>query len=151
MVLLLFGCTNNDASHYDMKTDISYQNQNDKTRVVIKGYYDEPDSIRDKKTVIFEGISEGEFVEILVQGEIKDFEYVSLEWDESRNDLVEKETLNRFDKVTNQVIVIKTYMPEGIPSEKVKWKSMNGKTYEYIIREYSLGDENNKEDIFYLE
>jgi hypothetical protein len=29
----------------------------------------------------------------------------------------------------------------GIPSEKIKWKSENGKNYDYIIREYSLDGE----------
>jgi hypothetical protein len=42
-------------------------------------------------------------------------------------------------------------MPEGIPSEKIKWKSIKGKVYEYIIQENNLGDESNKEQIFNLE
>jgi hypothetical protein len=64
---------------------------------------------------------------------------------------VEKDTLNKFDKLTNQIIVISTYIPEGIPSEKIRWKSVNGKAYEYIIQEYSLDDENNAEQTFILE
>jgi len=44
----------------------------------------------------------------------------------------------KFDRLQNQTIVIKTYMPEGIPFEKVKWQSKSGKEYELIIAENSL-------------
>lgn len=147
---LLTGCTNNTSSYVEDK-NISSQDQNDKGKVIIRGYYNKPDSITNKETVIIKGSSDGEFVEILIQGEIKDFEHVRLEWDDNISELVEKEILNKFDKLTNQIIVINTYMPEGIPSEKIKWKSMNGKMYEYIIQEYSLEDKNNEEQIFNLE
>lgn len=148
---LLIGCTSNNAS--DSTGDAATYNQEENviSQVIIKSYYDEPSSIRSKETVILKGISKGEFVEISVQGEIRDFEHLRLEWDGTKNELVEKDTLNKFDKLTNQIIVISTYIPEGIPSEKIKWKSVNGKTYEYIIQEYSLDDKTNAEQIFILE
>jgi hypothetical protein len=151
IVFWLIGCTNNEASNFVERAATSNENQNDKSKLIIKGYYNEPESTKNKETVIIEGLSKGEFIEISIQGEIKDFEHVRIEWNETKKDLVEKETLNKFDKLTNQVIVINTYMPEGIPSEKIKWKSINGKVYEYIIQENNLGDESNKEQIFNLE
>lgn len=140
MMFLIVGCANNESYHSD-----------DNCKVLIKGYYDKPESMDEKETIIIEGVSEGEFVEIVVHGEINYFEHVSLEWDENKNELVEKEIINRFDKLTNQTIVIKTYMPEGIPSEKIKWKSDTGKVYEFIIREYSLDGETENVFEFVLE
>lgn len=151
IVFLLIGCTNNNAADSAGGAGIYNQEENDKSQVIIKGYYDQPSSIKSKETVVLKGVSEGEFVEILVQGEIRDFEHLRLEWDAAKNTLLEKDTLNKFDKLTNQIIVISTYIPEGIPAEKIKWKSVNGKSYEYIIQEYSLDDKNNADQIFILE
>lgn len=141
MLLLVVGCSNNNSA-----------NKTIENTVTIKGYYEEPESIKDKQTIIINGVSTGEFVEIVIEGEITDFEHVKLEWDEKQSILKEKETLKRFDKLTNQTLVIKTYMPEGIPSEKVKWKSLSGKTYEYTVKEYSMNDAGNENGtVFHLE
>jgi hypothetical protein len=142
ILLLVVGCSNNNNSANKTLENI----------VTIKGYYEEPESLKDKQTIIINGVSAGEFVEIVIDGEITDFEHVKLEWDEKQSILLEKETLKRFDKLTNQTLVIKTYMPEGIPSEKVKWNSLSGKTYEYTIKEYSAKDAGNENGtVFYLE
>ncbi len=140
LLLLLTGCSinNNLEEHKTLEN-----------KVTIKGYYEEPNSLKDEQTIILNGVSEGEFVEIIIEGEITDFEHVKLEWDENQNNLKEKEILKRFDKLTNQTLVIKTYMPEGIPSEKVKWKSLTGQTYEYIIQEYSVDDADNEAGIVF--
>jgi hypothetical protein len=141
MLILVVGCSNNNSANKALENIVT-----------IKGYYEEPESLKDKQTIIINGVSAGEFVEIVIDGEITDYEHVKLEWDEKQSILIEKETLNRFDKLTNQTLVIKTYIPEGIPSEKVKWKSLSGKPYEYIVKEYNLnaaGNENGT--VFYLE
>lgn len=140
MMILIVGCTYNESYHID-----------ENCRVIIKGYYDKPESMDEKSTIIIEGILSGEFIEIVVHGEIYYFEHVSLEWDENKNELVEKEIMNRFNKLTNQTVVIKTYMPEGIPSEKIKWKSDTGKAYEFIISDYSLDGETENVFEFVLE
>lgn len=142
MLLLVVGCSYNNNS----------ENKTLENVVTIKGYYEEPESLKDKQTIIINGVSEGEFVEIVIDGKITDFEHVKLEWDEKQSMLKEKEILKRFDKLTNQTLVIKTYIPEGIPSEKVKWKSLSGKTYEYTIKEYNLKDAGNENGtVFNLE
>jgi len=115
---------------FESKDDIQ---NNIKSKVVINTYYEEPDSLKDKNTIILNGLMEGEFIEFIVEGEIKDFKHVELVWDEKENALVEKSIINKFDKLTNQTIVIKTYLPDGIPSEKIVWKTLSGKTYEFVI------------------
>lgn len=143
LLLLVVGCSyNNDSKN----------NKTLESKVTIKSYYKEPESLKDKQTIILNGVSEGEFVELVVEGEILDFEHVKLEWDESQSSVKEKETLKSFDRLINQTIVIKTYIPEGIPSEKLKWKSSLGKAYEYIIRENGMGEAGNESGtVFYLE
>ncbi|MDF2802920.1 MAG: hypothetical protein K0S61_2823 [Anaerocolumna sp.] len=79
IVFLLIGCTSNNTSDSYGNVATYNQEENDKSQVIIKGYYDEPSSIRDKETVMIKGVSEGEFVEISVQGEIRDFEHLRLE------------------------------------------------------------------------
>ena len=142
LLLLVVGCSFNDNSK-----DKIIEN-----KVTIKGFYEEPESLKNKQTIVINGVSEGEFVEIVVEGEIIDFEHVKIEWDANQNSIKEKETLKRFDKLINQTLIIKTYMPEGIPSERVKWKSASGKAYEYTIQEDGMDYENNERGIvFYIE
>lgn len=143
LLLLVVGCSYNNNSK---------NNKTLESKVTIKGYYKEPASLKDTDTIILNGVSEGEFVEIVVEGEITDFEHVKLEWDESQTSVKEKETLKSFDRLINQTIVIKTYIPEGIPLEKIKWKSSLGKTYEYTILEDGMGEASNEGGtVFYLE
>jgi hypothetical protein len=109
--------------------------------VTIKVFYEIPLSLTNKDTILLEGLLDGEeYIEVIVNGEIYDFEQIALTWDESKNELMEKETVKSIEKLTNQTLVIKTYQPEGIPTEKIKWKSRTGKSFEYIIQESSLGD-----------
>lgn len=110
------------------------------SKVTIRGYYEEPESIRSKETIVLKGVLEGEFIEVKVNGTIKDFMLVRLEWDGIKNDVVEKEVVHRIGILKDKTLVIKTYMPEGIPSERLKWKSLSGKQYEFTIAE-DLSDE----------
>lgn len=102
--------------------------------VIIKASFEKPLSLKDKNTIILDGLLEGEeYIEVIVKGEVFDFEQIALIWDESKEVLKEKETVKSIKKLENQTLVIETYQPEGIPTEKIKWKSRTGKTYEYII------------------
>ncbi len=117
---------------------------NTQEEVIIKASYEKPLSLTNKNTIFLDGLLKGEeYIEVIVKGEIFDFEQIALIWDENKNESKEKETVKRIEKLANQTIVIKTYQPEGIPSEKIKWKSRTGKAYEYIICESSLGDTDN--------
>lgn len=142
-LLLAVGCSVNDHSKVDKTLD---------DKVTIKAYYEAPESLKNKETIILDGVSEGEFIEIVVEGEIKDFELVKLEFDGNQAILKEKEILKNFSKLTNQTIVIKTYIPDGIPSEKIKWKSSSGTMYEYIIQEHGKDVKSNQDGtVFDLE
>ena len=117
---------------------------NVKEEVTIKAYYEKPSSLTNKETILLEGLQDGEeYIEVIVNGDIFDFEQIALIWDENKNELVEKETVKSIEKVANQTLVIKTYQPEGIPSEKIKWKSRTGQVYEYIIQQDGTGEAAN--------
>ncbi|PKM49762.1 MAG: hypothetical protein CVV02_14225 [Firmicutes bacterium HGW-Firmicutes-7] len=132
--------------------DVQAENSSelDNTTVEISGYYSEPQSINNPDTLVLESGVGGEYVEVIIAGEIYDFELISLIWDDEKNILVEDELIKYFDKVSNQIIIIKTHMPEGIPVEKMKWKSSSGKAYEFIIRE-SGGELGKEGNIHYFE
>jgi hypothetical protein len=66
----------------------------------------------------------------------------------SAGHLIETEILNKFEQLSNQTLIIKTYIPEGIPIEKVKWKSLSGNEYEFIIGED--GREGGLQEVFNL-
>lgn len=102
--------------------------------VVINTYYQEPASLKDKNTVVLEGLAHGEFIEVIVEGEINDFKHVELKWDEQKNVLTEVGVLSKFDTITGKTVVIKTYMPDGIPAERIEWKTTFGKSYEFVIQ-----------------
>ncbi len=122
----------------------SNEENSKKEEVIIKATYEKPLSLKNKNTILLDGVIEGEeYIEVIIKGEIFDFEQATLNWDESVNGLKEKEVVKRFEKLKDQIVVIKTYQPEGIPSEKIKWKSRSGKAYEYVISEKSLGDIDN--------
>lgn len=107
--------------------------------VTVNVYDKKPDSLNDKHTILLSGVMEGdEYIEAVVTGEVFDFEHVALIWDEDKNDVVEQEVIKKYDKLRDQIIVIKTYQPEGIPSEKIKWKNAKGEISEYIIAQKNL-------------
>jgi len=127
----LSGCTGNTTN--EKPTDKQEE-------VIIKVYYEKPLSLLDKNTILLDGLLDGEeYIEVIVIGEIFEFEQIELIWDEKTNELKEKETFNKIEKLANQTLVIKTYQAEGIPSEKIKWKSSSGKIYEYVIQEDGMG------------
>jgi hypothetical protein len=134
LILLMSGCTIYERTQYYQNSQKEISKDFD-SKVIIKGYYDEPASIRDKNTIVLDGLSEGEFIEIVIKGEIVNFEHVRLMWNENQNSLEEIEILNTLDELVNQTIVIKTYIPEGIPFEKIKWQSISGENYEFLIVE----------------
>ena len=123
----------------------AYSNESSNT-VIITGYYEKPESFDNLKTIKWESNSKGEFIEIIVKGKILNFEVVLLGWD--NNDLVEKSQKFLIGEIENKTIILLTYMPEGIPSEKIKWKDLSGNDFEYIIQDYNMPDLDPKNHIF---
>lgn len=145
LTLMMAGCSsNNQTSKGDSSEaaqtgvtnaqDVQSQGNYVFENVVINTYYDEPASLIDKNTVVLNGLKDGEFIEVIVKGEIKDFKHVELKWDEQKNALTETRVINQFDTLTDKTMVIKTYMPDGIPTEKIEWKTTSGKAYEFVIQ-----------------
>ena len=122
-----------------------------KPSVTINCYYDEPTGISDKNAIILDGELKNDYVEIIIQGKVKEFEYLEVEYDADKNEFIEKGLKAKYSSLENKTVFVKTNLPEGIPSEKIKWKSEKGKEYEYIIRDYSLADEKDTQQVFTLE
>lgn len=103
--------------------------------VGISSYYEEPESLNKPGIVILESETGNntEYIEIDIRGEIYDFKYISLLWDNDRSEIVEDKIINSFDKLKDQIVIIKTILPEGVPIEKIEWKSSSGKKYEYLL------------------
>ena len=95
----------------------------------------EPESLRSDDTVVLSVDNQGEFAEVVVDGTIRDFQLVRLEWDDQTGDMVETEVIHNIGEIKDQTVVIKTYFPEGIPGENLKWQSTSGKEYDFIIQE----------------
>ena len=108
--------------------------------VTIRGHHIEPESLTNKNTILLKGRQDGEFVEVVVLGTIFDFQLIRMEWDDNQASLIEKEVIHQISEVKNNTVVIETYMPEGIPSEKITWESITGKKYEFIICEDPSAD-----------
>lgn len=121
------------------------------SQVSIQGFYDEPASMSNAKTIILDGLYTGEFLEIIVSGEILDFEHVSILIDEGVNEFITKEILHEFDQLNDVTIVIRTYMPEGIPTEAIRWKSASGEEYEFYVGEFDLSEDGERLIEFILE
>lgn len=110
------------------------------TAVTITCQYTEPDFIDIRNILIIEGVSVGEYVVIKIEGKIIDFKHIKLGWDNEKGGLIEEKVLNKINAIENQTIVISTYIPEGIPVEKIKWKSIKDKEYDFIIQEDGTGE-----------
>lgn len=153
--LVLVGCgTTDKVGTEPSKSGASMSSQTaaqKKPSVTINCYYDEPAGFSDKNAIIIAGELKNEYIEIIIQGTVKEFEYLAVDFDAEKNDFIETGLKAKYSSLENKTVFIKTNLPEGIPSEKIKWKSEQGKEYEYIIRDYGLADEKNTQQIFDLE
>lgn len=135
------------VKNYDKKVKLNLTVKPGITKVIINQFGSEPASIKDKNTIVLNGLSHGEFVETTIKGEVVNFRHVEVKWNDTKNGLEEVRTINKFDKLTNKTIVIKTYVPEGIPYEKITWQSVSGKDYEYIFSFSGADGNQNFEEI----
>jgi len=124
---------------YSITTQVFSQENNKNSTMdntlTIEGFYEAPLSLQDESTIVIKGMSEGEYIECIIQGEIKNFELVKLKIDDDSGELVESEVLHCFEQLSNQTLIIKTYLTEGIPVEKIKWESTTGKQFDCVIAE----------------
>lgn len=101
-------------------------------QVIIKVYYKKPVTKIDDKTVFFKGVSSGEYLEIIIKGEITNFKVSEIKFNNNLTfDIIKN--IKEFPSLKNQTIFIETYLPEGIPSEKLTWIDINGKIQTWLI------------------
>lgn len=89
--------------------------------------------VEDYEEIEINGLGNGEYFKAQVIGSIYDFQLIKLEWDNTANKLVEVEVIYKLDEVRNKIIYIETYLPCGIPYEKIKWKDSNGDIHEFVL------------------
>ncbi len=100
--------------------------------VSIKSYSAEPPSLLQKETLFIQNTPGSEYIEVTVEGSVKALRRIELTYEEDA--LTESDTLNTIGDVKDKVIVIRTTVPEGIPTEKLVWIGASGKQYEFIIQ-----------------
>lgn len=122
-----------------------------KPSVTINAYYDEPASYSDENSIIWGDVLKNEYVEVIIQGKVIDFEYLHVDYDDKTKEFVENGLKGKYSTLENKTVVIRTDLPEGIPSEKLKWKNEQGKEFEYIIRDYGLAEQKDTQQIFPLD
>jgi len=107
--------------------------------VSIRAYHSEPFSMARPETDILWGPASGEFLELTIDGTILNLRHFLIELDWNTGELSEADIINQLYKVENSVIVISTYLPDGIPSEKLTWSDDAGNQYEFILQADGLG------------
>ena len=78
------------------------------------------------------GSGSGETIGIQVIGSIYNFQLVEIKYD-NEGKFTESKVLYASEEVRNQLIVIETRLPEGIPVEKIKWTDDKGDIHEVIL------------------
>jgi hypothetical protein len=89
--------------------------------------------VENYEEINLKGIGSGEFFKAEVIGSIYDFQLVTTEFNKEKGVFIEKEILHEIKEIRNKTVYIETYLPCGIPSEKIKWKNHNGKPYEVLL------------------
>ncbi len=106
--------------------------------VTIEGFYTRPTSVNNQEEITIRGLSKGEYVRIEINGAVRNFEHFSVVYNENLGSLVKDTVLNKIDSLENQIIIIETIVPGGIPSEKITWNSLSGKSYEITLAESGI-------------
>ncbi len=103
-------------------------------KVTINGYYRKPVDKINEDVILLENASSHEYIEIIVIGEIINFKYIEIDFNDN-NDFDFVRIINEFPTIKDKTIFIGSYMPEGAPSEKIEWIDVNGKKQEWMIAE----------------
>lgn len=97
------------------------------------------DLVENYEEIQINGLGNGEYFKAEVIGSIYDFQLIKLEWDDTANKFVEVKVLHELDEVRNQTVYIETYLPCGMPSEKIKWRDSNGNIHEILLANDGYG------------
>ena len=76
---------------------------------------------------------EGSIIKLKVFGSLYDFKIVKLEWNEKNKDFDEVKSICELEEVKNKDIIFSSMLPEGMPSEAIKWKDKDGNEQIYYL------------------
>lgn len=105
------------------------RNEGQKTRVSVGEYGSMPPSRNNLATLFFKGIGEGEYLELKVEGKITNLRSVRVAFSENEAGefvFVDKEVIIHAETVEDQIVIIETIFPEGIPTANVRWDDEEG-------------------------
>ncbi|WP_432662812.1 hypothetical protein R9X47_19765 [Wukongibacter baidiensis] len=97
------------------------------------------DLVEEYEEIRIKGQGSGEYFRTEVIGSIYDFQLIKLEWNDEANKFLEVKVMHELDEVRNQTIYIETFLPCGMPSEKIKWKDSKGDRHEVILANDGYG------------
>jgi hypothetical protein len=89
--------------------------------------------VEDYEELQIKGTGSGKFLRAEVTGSIYDFQLIKIEFNGETGEFIEKEVIHELKEVRNKSIYIETYLPCGMPSEKIKWEDCNGNTHEILL------------------
>ncbi|MCH4886075.1 hypothetical protein EZV73_00780 [Acidaminobacter sp. JC074] len=124
-----------DLSRVEFNYNDGFEVKHINDYVYIKGSYMPPASWLGDTPRWERGMSE--YVEVIVNGQIKNFRVVSLDCDDDFN-LITGESLYELDGLSHERFVMDTYHPEGIPAEAIMFDDIYDHTYTYVISEGTL-------------
>lgn len=110
----------------------------------VRGYIVDsvPDSLKNEDTIFLASPSyRGEYLVLQVRGLILDFRYSEVEFVDEFSDLSEVHLIAAVDSISDQTVVIDSYMSCGIPSEQVSWTSPAGGAFRISFSESGFGRE----------
>lgn len=95
--------------------------------------YNSDSIVENYEEVWIKGLGDGEYFKVEVIGSIYDFQLIKLEWNDESKKFKEVKVIHELDEVRNQTVYIETYLPCGMPSEKIKWKDSEGHIHEIYL------------------
>lgn len=117
------------------KASTSQSTNYPQTLVKLSPCYKRPASVGHPNTLHIQGLGYGEYIELKVTGTIQNVHLVQLVYNEENDTFEEFITLATVPTVHNQSLVISTYIPCGMPQEKLIWESLSGIQDSFLIAE----------------
>lgn len=95
--------------------------------------------VEEYEEIQINGLGTGEYFKAEIVGSIYDFQLVKLQWNDDTEKLEEVSVIHELEEVRNQTIYIETYLPCGIPQEKIKWEDSKGNQHEVFMANDGYG------------
>lgn len=101
--------------------------------------YNTDQLIESYEKIEIKGLGNGEHFKFEVIGSVYDFQLIELRWNNETEKLDEIRVIDELEEVRNQAVYIETYVPCGIPNEKIQWKDSKGDTHENYLAHDGYG------------